>query len=556
MEKPKAQERERGSEQEQDLFWADNLASVIAEKRKFHYLPKTFPKPKKFVVKTSASISGVLHIGRLSDTIRSESAVRALHDRGENAELIWVAEDMDPLRKVPEGIPPSYEKYIGMPVTDIPDPDGCHKSYAEHNTSEYFKVLDKFVGVKMKKYSTREEYKKGSFAPYIKKLLASLEQLKEIQNKYRSSPLAKDWSPWQPICDKCGKIITPRILNFDGHKVEYECKDYEFETRTARGCGHRGENDPLKGKGKLVWKSEWASEWALWNVSAEGAGKEYQVPGSAWWVNSEICEKILSYPAPEPIFYEHIMIDGRKMSASLGNVIYPADWLRAAPPELLRFFYNKRLMKTRSFSWKDLPLFYDDYDVHEKVFFGEQKLENKKEEAHMKRLFELSQLAKPYRHQKLPFTFAALVVQTYDPEKDAKRALEVFESTGHLQKVSTEDKKYLQQLLVYAKNWLDFMPEMKLDIAEKVSPGVSKELSTQEKKAIKSFALFLQKEKNADGERLQAEIYETAKSCGIEPKRFFEVLYRIIINKPQGPKLGPFVIALGRERVAKILAQV
>ena len=543
-------------EKEQDLFWADKLASAISERKKFHYLSKSFSKPKTFVVKTSASISGVLHIGRLSDTIRSESVVRALQDRGEKAELIWVAEDMDPLRKVPKGIPPSYEKYLGMPVTDIPDPDGCHKSYAEHNTTKYFEVLDKFVGVKMKKYSTREEYKKGSFTPYIKKLLASLSQLKEIQNKYRSSPLAKDWSPWQPICDKCGKIITPRILNFDGKKVEYECRDYDFETKTAHGCGHRGENDPMKGKGKLVWKSEWAAEWALWKVSSEGAGKEYQVPGSAWWVNTEICEHILDFPAPEPIFYEHIMIDGQKMSASLGNVIYPADWLRAAPPELLRFFYNKRLMKTRSFSWRDMPLFYDDYDAHEKVFFGEKELENKKEEAHMKRLFELSQLSKSRRHQKLPFAFAALVVQTYDPEKDAKRALKIFESTGHLQKVNAEDKKYLKQLLIYAKNWLDFMPEMKLEIAEKVSPEIKRELSAQEKKAISSLASFLQKTKELDGEKLQTEIYGTAKACGVHPKRLFELLYRIIINKTHGPKLGPFIVALGSERVAKLLAQV
>ena len=68
---------------------------------------------------------------------------------------------------------------------------------------------------------------------------------------------------------------------------------------------------------------------------------------SAWWVNAEICEKVLDFPMPVPIFYEYLIIDNQKMSASVGNVVYPRDWLEIARPELLRYFYNKRLMKTR-----------------------------------------------------------------------------------------------------------------------------------------------------------------------------------------------------------------
>ena len=111
----------------EELFWADQLAKEIRERNKFRYLEKEIPKFDRFVVKTSASVSGVLHIGRLSDTIRSESVFRALQDAGAKAEFIWVAEDMDPLRKIPEGVPKNYIEYIGMPVTDIPDTWGCNK---------------------------------------------------------------------------------------------------------------------------------------------------------------------------------------------------------------------------------------------------------------------------------------------------------------------------------------------------------------------------------------------------------------------------------------------
>src|SRR3989344_5683571 len=105
-----------------ELFWADQLAKQIISRKKFHYLGKKIPEFGEYVVKTSASLSGVLHIGRLSDTIRGETVFKALKDAKVKAKLIWVAEDMDPLRKVPKNVPADFEKYLGMPVTDVPDP--------------------------------------------------------------------------------------------------------------------------------------------------------------------------------------------------------------------------------------------------------------------------------------------------------------------------------------------------------------------------------------------------------------------------------------------------
>jgi lysyl-tRNA synthetase class 1 len=376
-------------------FWTDKLARKIIERKKFYYTDDPVPRFKNFVVKTSASLSGVLHIGRLSDTIRGEAVHRSLKDRGVKTELIWVAEDMDPLRKVPEGVPRSYVDYIGMPVTDIPDPDGCHKSYAEHHVSEYFKVLDEFISSKMKKFSMREEYKKGNFKKYIKILLNNVETIIEIQNKYRKTKLSRGWSPWTPICENCGKIITPRVTKFEDGKIFYKCEDYVFEKHVAKGCGYEGENDPLKGNGKLMWKSEWAAQWARWNVCSEGAGKEYQVPGSAFWVNGEIVEKVLKFPMPVPIFYEHLIIDGQKMSASLGNVVYPHEWLRIAPPELLRLLYLKDPMRVRDFKWQDVPRMFDERDELERIYYGKKKIRNERDRVTLSRLFEMIQTKPP-----------------------------------------------------------------------------------------------------------------------------------------------------------------
>jgi lysyl-tRNA synthetase class 1 len=489
-------------------------------------------------VKTSASLSGVLHIGRLSDSIRGESVYKSLSE-SVNAKLVWVAEDMDPLRKVPEGVPKAFVKHIGMPVTDIPDPDGCHDNYADHHKAEYFKVFHDFVGSKLKTYSMREEYRKGEFKPYIKKLMEKSDLVREIQNKYRRSPLPSKWTPWTPICENCGKIITTVVTGEDNGIISYRCDDYSFEKHKAEGCGHRGENDPMKGEGKLMWKGEWAAQWNRWGIVAEGAGKEYQVPGSAWWVNAEICERVLDFPMPVPIFYEYLLIDGTKMSASLGNVVYPREWKAVAKPELLKFIYNKRLMKTRTFSWTDLPTLYEDYKRHERIFYGKEKGKTDKETLHAKRLYELSQNEKHAFPLQLPFRLCTMIVQVFGLDTD--KAGEILKGTGHIK--GKYNKEEVRVFLERIKRWIDnYAPdEYKISLKD----GSAKGLGKGEREYLSEFA---------SGLRGKSDVKELCRDImgerGIGAKEFFANVYKVLFGKDHGPRLAEFVEVYGRSKVA------
>lgn len=543
---------------EDEMFWSDQIARRVFERDRYRYIDRQIVKPEKFVVKTSASLSGVLHIGRLSDTVRGESVVKSLKDMGKNVEFIWVAEDMDPLRKIPKCVPSLFEKYLGMPVTDIPDPWGCHKTYSEHHFEKYLKVLFDFTHEKMTMYSMREEYRKGTFRESIRILLENSKKMVDIQNKYRENKLPDTWSPWTPICKNCGKIITPKVTGFDGKKITYECQDYEFEKTTAKGCGYKGEADPLHDDGKLMWKGEWASQWKIWNVCSEGAGKEYQVPGSAFWINCEICETILDYPAPEPIFYEHITIDGEKMSASKGNIVYPNDWITVAEPEVLRFFYNKKLMKTRSFSWKDLPRLYDDYDNHMKVFFGIEKPENEKEARQMKRLFEISQIRIPGQMPKLiPYDFAALISQLCPPEEGMAKAVALLKSSGHLKGDMDEtDISSLKTRLGLARNWSEKYADesTKISVKDVVTMDTRDKLTESQIKALKLLSKSM--DSCETEESLYGKFFEISRNENISTKEFFKAAYQVLIGKDQGPRLAPFIFAIGKERVRNLLEEL
>ena len=541
----KAAQRERKNmEGKNYVFWTDQIADKAINRKRFLYIEKPMKKFDKFTVKTSASISGVLHIGRLSDTIRGEAVTRSLVDAEVDGDIIWVAEDMDPLRKVPRGVPDSYVEYIGAPVTDIPDPDGCHDSYAAHHTAKYFKVIDDFVSLKMEKFSMREEYKKGNFNPYIKLMLANMEELKKIQNKYRREPLPDDWAPWTPICDNCGKIITPRVTKFEGGKVHYKCEDYQFEKYTAKGCGHEGTNDPLKGNGKLMWKSEWAAQWARWNIVSEGAGKEYQVPGSAFWVNAEICERILGFPSPVPIFYEHLIINGKKMSASLGNVVYPADWLEHAPAELLRLLFLKDPMRERDFRWDFVPNMMDEADELERVYYGVKKLKSDRESQNAKRLFRMISV-KPLPKKYVPVVGFSTVVElarTMPSKNQLDFIVTQVERLGLVDKATPAVRKRIEQRLGYAKAYIE--------TTQKKEKGKIK-LTAGQASAIKKLIAVIEKED--DPGKLQNKIFELAKSSGMKPAEFFRLVYTILFSSKRGPRLGPYIVDAGKGEIIKKL---
>lgn len=65
------------------------------------------------------SPSGSVHIGNFREIITTYFVVRALQKLGKNTRFIFSWDDFDRFRKVPKNIDSSYEKYIGMPYSEI-----------------------------------------------------------------------------------------------------------------------------------------------------------------------------------------------------------------------------------------------------------------------------------------------------------------------------------------------------------------------------------------------------------------------------------------------------
>jgi lysyl-tRNA synthetase class 1 len=82
---------------------------------------------------------------------------------------------------------------------------------------------------------------------------------------------------------------------------------------------------------------------------------------------------------------------------------------------------------------------------------------------------------------------------------------------------------------------------------------VEVQLDETTKKAIKNLVDILSSENEPVD--LQNTIYQIAKNGGLQPKDFFKTLYQIILASDRGPKIGPFIIDIGRKKVAQALSE-
>lgn len=105
--------------------------------------------------------------------------------------------------------------------------------------------------------------------------------------------------------------------------------------------------------------------------------------------------------------------------------------------------------------------------------------------------------------------------------------------------------------------------EPELDQRIRLALNWSRDMSTVERKKVqlteteKEMALeFANGLAANDPKTIQYSVFEVAKKYSVEPKKFFELLYRILLGTTGGPRLGPYVVDFGIDKVKEILLSV
>jgi lysyl-tRNA synthetase class 1 len=530
-------------------FWLDKIARQAVEREK-----KLNRGIKRFRSESGLGASGFPHIGSFGDVVRNYSASLALKDLGVKSELIAYSDDRDGLRKVPLSLPNWLEKFIGVPVTDIPDPLGkCHKSFGEHMSSLLLDALDK-SGIEYEHHSGTEDYKKGIFNKEIETILLNADKAGEIVKNMLGQEKFKEALPYFPVCEKCGKIYTTRSYELlpKEHKVLYIC-DQEFNGKNVnsekiisiKGCGYRGETSYFNGNGKMSWKVEFAMRWSALQIVFEACGKDILDSVN---VNDEIDRQILNFEPPLHAVYEMFLDkSGKKVSKSYGNVFTPQVWFNYGSQNSLALLMLKRFEGTRELDVTDIPRYMDELIKLERIYFGKEKILDEREKVNLVRLFEFTNFLKPPKKPGLQIPYNSLVeIVKILPEKNQLEfVIEKLKEYGYIKKIDKSTKKELVERLDFAKRWYD-----EFEKSEVMKVIISK----NEKNAIKELIETIKKENN--GETIQKEIFEIARRNDIKPVDFFKLIYRILLNSERGPRLGTYIIEVGKEEIINKLKEV
>ncbi len=523
------------------MHWSEEIAQKIIERN---------PNKEEYVCAAGISPSGSIHIGNFRDIATSYFVVKALRKMGKKARLLFSWDEFDRLRKVPvnvAAVTEGFEKHIGQPYVDAPDPFGCCESYAKHFQNEFEASIKRF-GIEMDYHYQASEYRSGRYAKQVIHALKNRERIFEILDSFRTQDATeeerKNYYPVGIYCARCGKDTTKITSLSDDCKVaEYECE-----------CGHKGSfNFETDFNCKLAWKIDWPMRWMAEGVDFEPGGKDHASPTGSYQTSRIIAKEIFGYEAPLFQGYEFIGIKGTtgKMSGSSGLNLTPDTLLKLYDPEIILWLYSKT-EPTKAFN------FCFDDEI-------------------LRQYFEFDRMMNAYLTGKADEHIASIMEGSLIEGRTAETvSMQLLVSLGSIvdfnvpmletvfEKLGTPYKyEDFKERLDRAKFWLfQCSPESVNKLRETRNFEVYNELDEQEKQAVKMLFDYLSKggytlddlntELYAIPKRIYGEDMDQKTLKGIQGK-FFKNVYRLLIDKEQGPRLYLFLFAVEKDRYVRLL---
>jgi lysyl-tRNA synthetase class 1 len=202
----------------------------------------------------------------------------------------------------------------------------------------------------------------------------------------------------------------------------------------------------------------------------------------------------------------------------------------------------KRSVGSRAVWVNDIPTYIAELDELEDVYFGRKEVKDPKELARLRGLYEyvwhLSPPRTPTAH--VPHNLLVYLVKVSPKDKEEEFVIQRLAGYGY--QVDANDQRF-QDRLEKAINWAREI--------ETITTG-SVQVEGKEREAILELAGIINA--SADENYLQNSVFTIAKKHDLEPGPFFKTLYRVLIGSDHGPRLGPYILAMGRDNVATALA--
>ena len=510
---------------------------------------KTRPSAR-YVINDSKSPSGPIHVGSLRGVILHDCVARGLAAAGQSVQFLFGFDDYDPMDARPAALPAEFDRYLGVPISEVPSPSGQSESFGRYCGLEFVEVW-KRVGSHPEIYWTSEMYKSGRFNEAIRLALDRAENFIGIDREVSGSQKTER-HPVQPICESCGRVGTTVVTGWDGQQVSYECRP--DKVTWAQGCGHRGNRSPFDGGSKLQYKAEWAAKWRILGVSIEGAGKDHMTKGGSHDVASAFAERIYNYAPPYPIPYEWFLVGGRKMSTSKGVGVPASELVSILRPELARFLMVRphyRQQINFDPTGETIPNLYDEYDRAAAAYFGELEGRTQAETElirdHARTFYYSRTEGEPPRCFRMRFAKVATLMQM--------PTVDLFDAAAKEKgaPLTAEDRAELDRRMEDARRWLaSYAPDHYRFQVQPSMPDVT--LSSAQREFLGRLADVVA-ERAWSGEEVHSRIHVLKSEVGLNPKEAFSAIYLVFLGKDSGPQAGWFLASLDRQFVLSRLRE-
>jgi lysyl-tRNA synthetase class 1 len=506
------------------MFWCDQLAGKIEGAQ---------------TINDSKTPSGRAHVGALRGPLIHDAIYRTLGAKGVPARFLFGVDDYDPVDEIPYGEAEHFGRFLGAPLCNTPPPPGSKATdMADHYISEFFGVFAE-LGIQPEFYRMREIYRSGKFNEAIDAILRKADVVRRIYKEVSGSERAEDWHPFQAICENCGRIGTTVVTAYDGKEVTYHCK--ADHVKWAVGCGYRGKVAPFDGKGKLPWKLEWCAKWRTFPVTIEGAGQDHSTKGGSRDVAMACLRAIFGQEPPLNCPYDFFLVGGAKMSSSKGVGVTSRQMADFLPPELLRFLLIRPPPRQPvNFEPSEVYIIklFNEFDrAHHKYFHDATAQPGDK------RVYELSQVKPEPDYSTADFQLVTALTQM--PHLDVARELEKRKGAPFTEL----EGRHLELRIRAARYWVEhYATEEEKTRLQESLPARAQDLSATQRAFLRILAALLPQAK-WEGEALQVCIFNAARRTPIDQPSAFKAIYRVLLDRENGPKAGNFLSFLERDFV-------
>lgn len=517
------------------MNWAREVAMKIVEER---------PNEDVYTVASGVSPSGFVHIGNFREIATPYLVVKELRKLGKKVRYILSFDEFDRFRKVPGNIDPSYEKYIGMPYTEIPSPFTENESYATYMENRFLNEL-KAMDVEVECIYQAHEYQSGRYNKYIKIAMDNRDKIFSIIDDFRTQGSTdeerENYYPISIYCESCRRDSTT-ISEYDSNTgdVFYTCT-----------CGHSGRiNINTATNIKLQWKVDWPMRWMVEHVVFETGGIDHSAANGSKAVSERVAREIYNYEPPVYIPYNFIGIKGggAKMSSSTGNVLTITDLLRVYDKNIIWWSYA-RFDNMHAFDIaldNDVIRYYSEFDRWVKLYFS-GKIDEKN-----KSILDLTNVEEEYlEYPNFSYLATFLPIVNFD--------IKLLKELLTKENIDVTTKAFSERLEL-AKNWVkEYGADYQVNLLEQRNDDFYNTLSELEKEWLRKTVILLKDDYNTTDE-LQTALYNVVKDDTLvdkelkeTQKRYFRILYNMLLGKDQGPKLGLFLMTISKEQITNLL---